>query len=161
MIELDKDLSNVKLNIEKKDSVTEQYIKMLKLTKVEDQKVYLENENLKVKIVYIKKNSREETERKPSSKKIPPPPKKKIYIYFEVECEQSESESDYKHEESEEEEKPEIKAIKKSRKTKAVEQKNTKTKGTKKIFEYLNKRQIKDAARNREKRESRSNCFIF
>ena len=54
---------------------------MLKLTKVEDQKVYLENKNLKVKIVYIKKNSREKTERKPSSKKIPPPQKKK-YIYI-------------------------------------------------------------------------------
>ena len=54
LVALEKDLSNFKFTIEKKDKAIEQFIKLLKLTKAEHQKLYIENKRLK-KIENIEK----------------------------------------------------------------------------------------------------------
>lgn len=47
LVALEKDLSNFKFTIEKKYKAIEQFVKLLKLTKAEHQKLYIENRKLK------------------------------------------------------------------------------------------------------------------
>lgn len=54
--DLEKDLSNFEFTIERNDKTIEQYVKLLKLTKAEYQKLQLENKKLKEKIENIGKN---------------------------------------------------------------------------------------------------------
>ena len=69
LVDLEKHLSNFKLTIEKKYRVIEQYVKLLKLTKTEYQKVHTENKNLKEKIVNLEKNNKQEIEVRPAAGK--------------------------------------------------------------------------------------------
>lgn len=54
--DLEKDLSNFEFTIERNDKTIEQYVKLLKLTKAEYQKLQLGNKKLKEKIENIGKN---------------------------------------------------------------------------------------------------------
>ena len=54
--DLEKYLSNFEFTIERNDKTIEQYVKLLKLTKAEYQKLQLENKKLKDKIENIGKN---------------------------------------------------------------------------------------------------------
>ena len=54
--DLEKDLSNFEFTIERNDKTIEQYVKLLKLTKAEYQKLQIGNKKLKEKIENIGKN---------------------------------------------------------------------------------------------------------
>ena len=56
LIDLEKDLSNFKLNIDKKDKTIKEYIRLLTLEKKEYQKLFEENKRRKtMKKIYKKK----------------------------------------------------------------------------------------------------------
>ena len=55
LLELEKDLSNFQLSVEKKDKTIQQYARLLKLTKIKYQKIYEENKKLREKIKIKKK----------------------------------------------------------------------------------------------------------
>ena len=57
MVDLEKDLSNFKLNIDKKDITIKEYIRLLTLGKKEYQKLLEENKKLKEALVRASKNS--------------------------------------------------------------------------------------------------------
>ena len=56
LVELEKDLSNFQITIQKKDKTIQEYVRLLKLTKQEYQKLFQENEILKDKLNLIRKD---------------------------------------------------------------------------------------------------------
>ena len=56
MVDLEKDLSNFKLNIDKKDRATKEYIRLLNIAKKEYQKLFEENKRLKEENKGLKKS---------------------------------------------------------------------------------------------------------
>ena len=56
LVELEKDLSNFQITIQKKDKTIQEYVRLLKLTKQEHQKLFQENEILKDKLNLIRKD---------------------------------------------------------------------------------------------------------
>ena len=56
LLELDKDLSNFKLNIDKKDKTIKEYIRLLALANKKYQKLFEENKQLKHQLLKTRKN---------------------------------------------------------------------------------------------------------
>ena len=55
LLELDKDLSNFKLNIDKKDKTIKEYIRLLALANKKYQKLFEENKQLKHQLLKTRK----------------------------------------------------------------------------------------------------------
>ena len=55
LVELEKELLNFQITIHKKDKAMQEYVRLLKLTKQEYQKLFQENKILKDKLNLIKK----------------------------------------------------------------------------------------------------------
>ena len=64
MVDLEKDLSNFKLNIDKKDITIKEYIRLLTLGKKEYQKLLEENKKLKEALVRASKTVKKHIKRK-------------------------------------------------------------------------------------------------
>ena len=62
LAELEKDLSNFQFTIQKKDKVLQEYVKLLKIIKIEYQKLFNENEILKEKLEATEKENQNKTE---------------------------------------------------------------------------------------------------
>ena len=128
LTDLEKDLSNFKLDNDNKDRKRKEYIRLLELARNEYRKVVQENNLLKCQILGLRQSR--------------PKQKKKIKRKYIVENSDSETdspyESDYKeHEEKEEDQYPEIKE--KKVKTKTVKKPNQNKK--QKLFKHINKKE--------------------
>ena len=55
LLEIENDLTNLKLSIDKKDKTIKEYIRLLELAKREYQKVNLENQHLRHQLLIAKK----------------------------------------------------------------------------------------------------------
>ena len=77
LLELDKDLSNFKLNIDKKDKTIKEYIRLLALANKKYQKLFEENKQLKHQLLKTRKNY-------PQKKQI-----KRRYVIEQTDSEQS------------------------------------------------------------------------
>ena len=67
LLELDKDLSSFKLNIDKKDKTIKEYIRLLALPNKKYQKLFEENKQLKHQLLKMRKNY---PQKKTNEKKI-------------------------------------------------------------------------------------------
>ena len=56
LLEIEKDLTNFKLSIDKKDKTIKEYICLLKIAKKEYQKLYQKNRHLKQRLLQARKN---------------------------------------------------------------------------------------------------------